>query len=242
MLDPLAALEADARWLQQYVQYPVDVHLADASNYSASAAHPWGYRVRAGIERAPVEMLVCHTPEEPRDDVMTTPQCFASPGFGASTNAFTSASGRIVLMVPFSMYAWAQGTGPKNTRQPRPGWWRPEMRSYNVVGLSVEVEGYAASSGRWMQPGTLQFEATAALLAAWSDRFSVPATRARIVGHGELSTERTDPGPNWPWPALVSDVRQRVVAKRLTPRAAAGLGSGYRSGRARESTKEPEAR
>ena len=224
----LDELRRDSDALAPWLPPQCEVRLAPASrdDYSASAEHPWGctlplqdYPTGARVQP---QMSVLHTPETPRGPDAVTPRLFEQPGFGASTHAFIQAAERptLWLMVPLQRYAWAQGTSAKTTRLPRPTWWRPAMRSYNCVGLSVEVQGHAAESGHWMTRETTQWATLVGLLAGWHTLFGYPPIRARVVGHGQLSTLRSDPGPRWPWAALLDDVRRRMIAGRLSTSAA----------------------
>ena len=222
----LDELQRDRELLMPYLPAGTVVHIAPASaeNYSMSALHPWGCtldeRETPAGPRVQAEMSVLHTPETRRGEDAVTPRLFARAGFGASTHAFTQSTGELWLMVPMRRYPWGEGTSAATTREPRPLWWRDEMRSYNCVGLSVEVQGFAGSSGHWMHPGTPQWATTVGLVAGWSALFGYPPTRARVLGHGQLSTLRSDPGPEWPWPAFLAAVRRASVLGRLSSEAA----------------------
>ena len=233
MPDPRAAvvdeLQRDRELLLPYLPAGADVRIAPASaaNYSASALQPWNCTLPASATpagpRVQPEMSVLHTPETRRGPDALTPRLFARPGFNASTHAFIQAGGALWLMVPMRRYPWAQGTRPAITRQPRPSWWFDAMRSYNCVGMSVEVQGHASSSGHWFHEGTAQWATLVGLLAGWSALFGYPPVRARVLGHGQLSTMRSDPGPAWPWASLLSAVRRASIEGRLSPSAKAAL-------------------
>ena len=222
-------LRRDRELLQPYLPAGTRVRVAPASaaNYSESAQHPWGCtldeRETPAGPRVQAEMSVLHTPETRRGSDALTPRLFAQAGFGASTHAFVQSTGELWLMVPMRRYPWGEGTSEATTRLPRPRWWRDEMRSYNCVGMSVEVQGHARDSGAWMRAGTPQWVTTVALVAAWSALFGYPPTRARVLGHGELSTMRSDPGPEWPWAAFLAAVRRASVLGRLSSEAASGI-------------------
>ena len=92
--------------------------------------------------------------------------------------------------------------------EPRPAWWRDEYVSYNTCMISIEIEGYASEIGQTFLPGSRQFET----VAAWSDyvcgKYDIPVDRTYHVGHSELTRQKSDPGRDFPWDALLDRVRE----------------------------------
>lgn len=153
--------------------------------------------------------LVYHTPEEPADDYESTPAYFAvwHPERGpASTRFYLDNDGDVYRCVPAPWGAVANGLDGK----PYPAWATVGL-SLNLQTDNIEIEGDAA---------TLQHSMTSAQwrsLVDWSVdrclRFGIVPDRAHLMGHYELSTKRSDPGP-WllaPAQGLVEEVRYRVT-------------------------------
>ena len=182
---------------------------AHRSNYYAAADRPYGGAPRRQI-------AICyHTPEEQPDDIETTPAWFQNPAADASTGYYADSDGDLYQMVRDADFAWAQGTRTRtrpNTRLPRPAWWRAQLVSYNTCMLSIEIEGRARDIGRTFTPGSRQFRAVAAWSAYQCRKYDIPLDRAYHLGHSELCTTKGDPGPDFPWQALL-----QAIAQRLTP-------------------------
>lgn len=178
---------------------------ADSTNFYAAESFPY-----AGARRRFIATCL-HTPEEDADDVESTPAYFQIPNVVASTGYYGDSDGDIIQMVRDKDFAWAQGTRTvrePNTRFPRPSWWKPEYISYNTCMYSIEIEGRAASIGRTFVPGGPQFRSVAMLVAFLHHRSGIPVTREFIVAHGELATDRWDPGTGFPWTEFMAAVRQ----------------------------------
>lgn len=158
--------------------------------------------------------LVFHTPEEPADANEVTPRWFADPRAKASTHYYADNDGDLYQMVRERDCAWAQGVRSRqrgslrpNAVLPRPAWWLAEKISYNCQALSIEIEGFAASIGRTFLVGGPQFRTVVAWAAFEARRHHIPVDRAHFVGHAELATDKSDPGPAFPWDALLTAVR-----------------------------------
>ena len=175
---------------------------AHASNYYAAAARPYG-----GAERRFVAICY-HTPEEPWDDNEVTPAWFENPRANASTNYYADSDGDLYQMVRDRDFAWAQGVRRAELVLPRPCWWRDEYVSYNTCMISIEIEGYAREIGKTFLPGSRQFETVAAWSAYLCGKYGIPIDRSHHVGHSELSRQKSDPGRDFPWDALLDRIRE----------------------------------
>ena len=105
-------------------------------------------------------------------------------------------------------FAWAQGVRRNDLVLPRPTWWRDEYVSYNACMLSIEIEGYAREIGETFVPGSRQFETVAAWSAYVCKKYGIPIDRRYHVGHSELTRQKSDPGSDFPWEALLNRVRE----------------------------------
>lgn len=75
--------------------------------------------------------------------------------------------------------------------------------SVNHFAIGIEHGGYASQT---TFPAA-QIDASAKLSCDISRDQGVPRDRYHIVGHGQLQpSDRTDPGPNWPWTTYISKV------------------------------------
>lgn len=173
--------------------------------------------------------FILHTPEEPADDYPSTPHWFARfhPQQAGSTHYFASFKGQIWQCVPERWGAIANGLDGK----PRPSW--AGAGSLNFQTLSVEIEGYAANIGQTLQVGGAQWKALIALIKHRCATWNIPLDRQHIMGHYELSVNRSDPGATFPWAALMAefaeedDMTERVWCQERFQTWLVGKGGAY---------------
>jgi N-acetyl-anhydromuramyl-L-alanine amidase AmpD len=147
--------------------------------------------------------FVLHTAEEPADPHSSTPLYFDDPNRSGSTHYFISHAGGCYQMVPERLGAWANALQGK----PRPAWADPN-RNLNLQTLSVEIEGYAGSIGQTMPPGCPQWKALVALVQDRCTHYAIPLDHQHIIGHYEVSNQRSDPGAGFVWDVFILDVQQ----------------------------------
>ena len=140
--------------------------------------------------------LVLHTPEEDADGVEVTPKWFRDPRAQASTHYYADNDGDLIQMVAETDCAWAQGTHAGNrTWKGKLGFyapWNQEGLSNNVLALSIEIEGRAATIDQTITPA--QFETVARWIAYECDKWDIPVDDDHVVRHSDLATDRSDPG------------------------------------------------
>lgn len=146
--------------------------------------------------------FVIHTPEEPADNYPGTPHWFAQyhPNQRGSTHYFVATNGDVYQCVPERWGAIANGQDGK----PLPAW-ADKGTSLNWQTLSVEVEGYAASIQNTLNAA--QFDSLVRLVRHRCLHYGIPLGRDRIIGHYEVSINRTDPGAGFPWARFVEAVK-----------------------------------
>jgi N-acetyl-anhydromuramyl-L-alanine amidase AmpD len=160
---------------------------ADPSNY--------GYAGRTNYPKG----FCIHVAEEPADPHGGTPLYFAKPHVGGSTHYFIPYGGGCYQMVPEAEGAWANGVVGK----PYPGWADPNV-NLNLQSLSVEIEGYCST----LTLPTPQWKSLVDLVQNRCTAHGIPLDRAHIFGHYEVSVERSDPGPRFPWQQFIDAVLQ----------------------------------
>lgn len=135
--------------------------------------------------------IVLHTPEEKADGYPGTPVWFAQPHPGAegSTHYFVSYHGFMYQCVRESVAAIANGVIGK----PYPLWANPGQ-SLNRQSTNIEIEGYAATIGQTMPRGSGQWKALIDWIVFECRKWNIPCDRAHIIGHYEVSNNRSDPG------------------------------------------------
>lgn len=168
------------------IQYP-----AHPSNYYRPNEAPYYHAPNAP------KGLVLHTPEEPADAVESTPAFFAQPNRAASTHYYGDNDGDLYQLVPENCAAIANGVIGK----PYPTWADP-THSLNWQSLSIEIEGYAATIQDTITPQ--QMDTLTTWIADCCRRFNIPCDRQHVIGHYEVSNERTDPGTLFPWDKVIS--------------------------------------
>lgn len=158
-----------------------------------------------GVPNKP-RAFILHTPEEPPDNYPGTPHWFQNPAAGGSTIYFVAFTGDVYQCLPETWGAIANGFNPGNPqRLSYPSWAAPY--SLNWQTLSVEIEGYAAGIGQSMVIGGPQWNALVALVRDRCEAYGIPLDREHIMGHYQLSVDRTDPGLGFPWAAFIAAVK-----------------------------------
>lgn len=145
---------------------------------------------------------VLHTPEEPADDNESTPAFFAAPNRSASTHYYMDSDGDVYQLVPENCAAIANGVIGK----PYPAWADP-AHSLNWQALSVEIEGFAATIQHTLIRGGPQWRGLVALIRDRARAYAIPLDREHIIGHYQVSNQRSDPGAWFPWVALMEDLQ-----------------------------------
>jgi len=172
--------------------------LADYPGAIVVQARNYGYVVGGKHLLNNPKAWALHTPEEPPDNVPSTPYYFASTDRDASTTYFVSYLGFVFQMVPESEGAYGNAVEGK----PYPAW-ADSTVNLNLQTLSVEIEGYAATIHQTMPRGSAQWRALVNLMAHRCRALNIPP--GRTFGHYAVSVYRSDPG-QLNIPLLVSDV------------------------------------
>lgn len=143
-----------------------------------------------------------HTPEETMDDNEATPRWFQNPVSKGSTHYYISGpEGNLYQCVEERCFAFANGLIGK----PWPSW-ANQNTSLNWQTLSVEIEGFAASIHNTLTRHGGQWKRLVSLLKDGCDKYDIPQDREHIIGHYQVSNERSDPGLYFPWDALIADL------------------------------------
>lgn len=191
------------------------------------AAYPWAIvypchptnrysYLEHGAVPADPQAMVIHTPEETADGYPGTPAWFATyhpdPNQRGSTYYFVSYQidvRRPGFTVVYQCVDERDGAIANGLNgKPRPSW-AGAAGSLNWLTNNVEVEGRAATIHQTLNVGVegrAQWRSLVDLCLWSARRFGYPLDRAHHVGHYELSVDRTDPGPGFPWDALISDL------------------------------------
>ncbi len=126
--------------------------------------------------------------------LLNTIREFSWPHRKASTHFIIGFRGELIQMVDLADVAYHCGT----SRTPN---------SWDSIG--AELEG--AVGAPFTQP---QLSKLAEVLAMLRDTFALPLDRAHILGHSEIMSKKQDPGPNFPYEAVISAAN--LIPKRTT--------------------------
>ncbi|MFI9719424.1 N-acetylmuramoyl-L-alanine amidase [Streptomyces sp. NPDC052396] len=126
----------------------------------------------------PVDFVVIHVTQETFPDAM---RIFENPHARVSAHYMVaSADGYIGQFVRERDIAWHAGNWDYNTRS-----------------IGIEHEGWIDRPEYFTEE---MYHSSAALTAAVCDRYGIPRTRERIIGHVEVpGSTHHDPGPYWDW-------------------------------------------
>src|SRR3990167_2318911 len=171
-------------------------------------ARNYGYIVNGKHLTNTPKAWCLHTPEEPPDNVPSTPYYFAGTDRDASTTYFVSCLGLVFQCVPELEGAYANAVEGK----PYPAWADSKI-NLNLQTLSIEIEGYAATIHQTMPRGSPQWRALVNLMAHRCKALNIPP--GRTFGHKDVSIYRSDPG-QLNIPLLVTDV---IAALEAAPAA-----------------------
>ena len=187
---------------------------AFSANYPGAIVVPsrnYGYVVGGKHLLNTPKAFCLHTPEEPPDNVPSTPYYFAETNRDASTTYFVSYLGLVFQCVPESEGAYANAVEGK----PYPVWADSKV-NLNLQTLSIEIEGYAATIHQTMPRGSPQWKALVNLMAHRCKALNIPP--GRTFGHYAVSIYRSDPG-QLNIPLLVIDVIAALAAPAPAPPA-----------------------
>ena len=177
------------------------VEIPGALLVPAHEVNYWRPENHGGVPNIP-RALFLHTPEEPADATEVTPHYFARENFNAdgsrrlaSTHYYASGGqgtlgdGQLYQMVPENCAAIANGLDGK----PLPVWALANT-SLNWQSLSIEIEGYAATIAQTMPRLSKQWMTVVRWVEHLTGKYNIPLDRAHVMGHYEVSVNRTDPG------------------------------------------------
>lgn len=111
---------------------------------------------------------------------------------GGSTHYGIARDGRIDQYVREKDIAWADGVWPSNQ-----------------ISLSIEHQGFGRPSD-WTDA---MLDASARLVGNWVKKYKIPADRQHILGHSQVNTQKSDPGPYFPWDRYMALVRKYAGQK-----------------------------
>lgn len=141
----------------------------------------------------PVEYVVIHVTQE---TFPNTVKIFQNPASKVSAHYLVaSADGYVGQFVRERDVAWHAGN------------W-----NYNTRSIGIEHEGWVDRPEYFTDA---LYRASARLTAAVCDRYGIPRTRERIIGHVEVpGSTHTDPGPYWDWDRYMDLVAGQPPAVR----------------------------
>ncbi|WP_443073586.1 N-acetylmuramoyl-L-alanine amidase [Streptomyces sp. NBC_01429] len=150
------------------------------------------YTVSSRPTAYPVDFVVIHVTQETFPDAM---KIFQDPAKKVSAHYMVaSADGYIGQFVREKDVAWHAGNWDYNTR-----------------GIGIEHEGWVDRPEYFTDA---LYSASAALTAAVCDRYGIPRTRQRVIGHSEVpGATHTDPGPLWDWDRYLRLVKTQPVTR-----------------------------
>jgi len=131
--------------------------------------------------RSTYEFVVIHTMQGSYSGCISW---FQNPSSNVSSQyVVRSSDGEITQMVRDSNTAW-------------------HAQCYNGRSIGIEHEGFVADPARWYTPA--MYTESAKLTRWLTDRYNIPRTRTRIIGHREVAPNcntggHTDPGAGWNW-------------------------------------------
>lgn len=188
--------------------------------YPADPTNRYSYLEHGGVACKPRAFFI-HTPEEDADDSPGTPAWFATyhadPNARGSTYYFVSYQlderrpgfTKVYRCVDERDMALANGLNGK----PLPAWADPNT-SLNWQTDNAEVEGRAATIHQTLNVGVqgkAQFRSLVDLIAFSARRHGYPLDRDHIMGHYQVSVDRTDPGPMFPWATLLNAFQEDAM-------------------------------
>lgn len=193
-----------------------------AANYPWAIVYPahhtnfYPWQTHNGGVKAKHKAFFIHTPEEDADNYPGTPVWFATyhanPNQRGSTYYFVSYQlderrpgfTKVYQCVHEDDGAIANGLTPG---KPIPSW--SDGSSLNWQTDSVEVEGRAATIHQTLRvgpKGEAQWRSLIDLIMWCAYTHGYPMDREHIMGHYQVSVDRSDPGPQFPWDALIADL------------------------------------
>jgi hypothetical protein len=157
-----------------------------------------------------IRYIIIHTIE---GSILSAVRWFKNPKSRVSSHYIVGFGGETVQMVRDEDIAWHAG-----------------VRLYNVEGIGIEHEGYAAKN-LWTKR---QYMASAHIAAWLCRKYGIPVDRRHLLAHSEIAPGRkSDPGPHFDWDGylkLVRDILRRGGSAEVDLDARPGRKSDRESG------------
>lgn len=157
----------------------------------------------------PIEYIVIHVGQGSYNSII---RWFQNPASEVSAHyVVRSYDGQVTQMVHERDVAWHAGNSHVNHRS-----------------IGIEHEGWVSDCAWFTDP---MYRSTAQLVRYLAEKYAIPRTRERIIGHNEVpGATHTDPGPCWDWDyfmSLVSDSVSVLVDDGTPGRFHAGGNWGF---------------
>lgn len=167
---------------------PRDVALPEsvgATQSYAGASYPGARWVAAHASNQsnrrgePIRYVVLHTTQGSYSGAISW---FQNPSANVSAHfVIRSSDGEVTQMLDEAANGWHAGNS-----------------TYNRQSIGIEHEGFVADPGRWYTDA--MYRSSAELTRHICDKYGIPKTRSRIIGHVEVpGATHTDPGTGWDW-------------------------------------------
>ncbi len=99
--------------------------------------------------------------------------------------------------------------------------WHAGNWTYNTQSVGIEHEGYV-NNASWYTDA--MYRASAALTRNVCQKYGIPMTRSRIIGHNEVpGATHTDPGPHWNWSYYMQLVTQSSEWSTIVDNSSSGF-------------------
>lgn len=137
----------------------------------------------------PIEYIVIHVGQGSYNSII---RWFQIPASEVSAHyVVRSYDGQVTQMVHERDVAWHAGNSHVNHRS-----------------IGIEHEGWVNDCAWFTDP---MYRSTAQLVRYLAEKYAIPRTRERIIGHNEVpGATHTDPGPCWDWDYFMSLVNDSV--------------------------------
>lgn len=146
-----------------------------------------------GYEGGPVEHpyvrgVIVHSTQGGQElgvEYQATINWFLSPGSKVSAWACIAYFGCVATFGPIERVYWHAGS-----------------YEYNIGWIGIELEGPFVNS----HYSDLQYRLLASMIVAAHAQYGFPLDRDHIKGHNEVSAVKSDPGPNFDWGRLMTEM------------------------------------
>lgn len=142
------------------------------------------------------------------------PLCTSSSGCIGSNGLLVPDCQQLAGNLPKSQWCCIEGFNPKSIgiELVNRGNITGLCKNTNYKGQPVCLTAVSAYGDKWESFSSNQINSLVNLVSELATKYNIPLDRNHIIGHYQITTYKTDPGPAFPWTEFMNDLQERGVS------------------------------